>query len=65
MTGLAIDLRGSVERPVRPDDFGAAYLDEPLAWIAPLDRRKETPLLFPVADLCVLTVELSGARAGV
>jgi hypothetical protein len=64
LTGLAFDLGGSIDLPVRPDELGAAYLDEPHTSIAPLDRRAMTVQFF-VLDLCVLTVELSGARADV
>jgi hypothetical protein len=46
LTGLAIDLGGSVERRFRPDAVGAAYLDELLHLNAPLDRRKERHSLF-------------------
>jgi len=38
-TGLAIDLGGSVEPPLRPDDLGSAYLDQLLNINAPLERR--------------------------
>ena len=61
-TGLAIDLDGSLERRCRTADLGAAYLGELLTMDAPLDRRARTDPLF-VLDLCVLTIELSGARA--
>ena len=64
-TGLAIDLGGSFNRGVRPTNGWAAYLDELLASIAARDRRRQKPHLFRLDDLCVLTVELSGARAGV
>jgi len=46
LTGLAIDLGGSVKQRNRPDEFGAAYLDELLHLNAPLDRRLKTQLLF-------------------
>ena len=67
-TGLAVYLGGSVERRLRPTDLGAAYLDRLLHLIAP--RRRSGSLwrnVVPICpnDLCVLTVELSGARADV
>jgi hypothetical protein len=44
--------------------LGVAYLDRLLSLIAPLDRRVKTKQFF-ILDLCVLTVELSGAHADV
>ena len=63
--GLAIDLGGSLDRRFRLDDLGAAYLDELLRLDAPRDRREENLRPLRLTDLCVLTVELSGAGADV
>jgi hypothetical protein len=51
LTGLAIDLGGSVNLPFRPDNLGPAYLDELLTMIAPLDRRAMTEHFF-VLGIC-------------
>jgi hypothetical protein len=40
LTGLAIDLGGSLKRRIRPDEADAAYLEEPPTMIAPRDRRE-------------------------
>jgi hypothetical protein len=61
-TGLAIDLGGSLELGSRLADGGVAYLDDPLALLAPLGRRERTEAISS-SDLCVLTIELSGATA--
>jgi hypothetical protein len=55
---------GQLDRDREGQPLGVPYLDELLPRIAPLDRRAKTKLLF-IPDLCVLTVELSGARAEV
>ena len=63
-TGLAIDLGGSLEQRVRPGELCAAYLDELRTRMRRLiEERRHTALR--LRDLCVLTVELSGAAAAV
>ena len=66
-TGLAFDLDGSLERRFRPDEFGAAYLDELLPRLRRGIEAKIAGEVCPTRsyDLCVLMVELSGAHAGV
>jgi hypothetical protein len=59
---LRFDLGGSVERRVRPGDLGAAYLDGLLHSMRRLIEGATT-LPSGFEDLCVLTVELSGAHA--
>ncbi len=40
LAGLAIDLDGSLKRRFRPEDLGAAYLDEPLTWLRRLNEER-------------------------
>ena len=42
LTGLAIDLGGSIKLRLRLDDPSAAYLDQPLHLIAPRERSANT-----------------------
>jgi hypothetical protein len=64
-TGLAIDLDGSVDRLFRLDELGAAYLDGLLPSVRRENEgRAQSNHSVLLKRLCVLTVELSGARAG-
>ena len=63
-TGLAIDLDGSHKQRFRPDGLCAAYLGELLARLRRLIEGQRHFAL-RLRDLCVLTVELSGAHADV
>jgi len=64
--GLAIDLGGSLKQCFRPVDWPARSVRHRDDW-APRIRREESwdALSELHKDLCALTVELSGARAGV
>ena len=55
---------GSRGAGCRTNEPIVAYLDEPPRLVAPRDRRAKNEQLF-ILDLCVLTVELSGAHADV
>jgi hypothetical protein len=61
--GLAIDLGCLVDGRFRPDEVGSAYLDVPRIRLRRVNEGKPRPLR--LVDLCVLTVELSGAHADV
>jgi hypothetical protein len=63
-TGLAIDLGGSVELRFRPDELSGLclWLRRPLGAAT---TKGEDRTALRLDDLCVLTVELSGAAAAV